>query len=333
MNIELQDILNQIVAEQSDTILSEPKRVSSFLSDLAREVPKPQKTALIKSLEHGFAKTLKDVPAPERNTCKQKLAQKLNEEEGLELKLCEETLELLAAVLFSEKQKKKDNLCKNCGKELQKEWTICPYCRTEVENTSSPSNETALQKLSLADNSDKLGNNLKISLFSKRTILAIGIGVSLVFVFNRFVNISTFDFFSSYGIIILSVFSAIFGPVAGFLIGFISDILFYLSWGAGELWIWAVFSALYGLGVGAFWKYYKVESGEFRMKQAFIFNCIQILTNIIVWVVIFPIFSNLIGYTFNLMDHIKRASFESALGTLLLFGYTKIITKVRNLKK
>jgi len=136
MNVELQNILNQIIAEQSDTILSEPKRVSSFLSDLAREVPKPQKTALIKSLEHGFAKTLKDVPAPERNVCKQKLAQRLNEEEGLELKLCEETLALLAAVLFGERQKKEDNLCKNCGKELQKEWKTCPYCSTPVTKTS-----------------------------------------------------------------------------------------------------------------------------------------------------------------------------------------------------
>jgi hypothetical protein len=110
INVEFQKILIQIVTEQGDTILSEPKRVSSFLSDLAREVPKPQKTALIKSLENGFAKTLKGVPEPELNICKQKLAQKLNKEEGLELKLCEETLELLATVLFGEGKKKKDIL-------------------------------------------------------------------------------------------------------------------------------------------------------------------------------------------------------------------------------
>jgi len=130
MNIELKNILTQITSEHGDIILSEPKRISSFLSDLARDVPKPQKTALIKSLEHGFAKILKDVPAPERNVCLQKLSQKLNEEEGLELKLCEETLELLVEVLFGEKLKKKDNLCTNCGKELQNEWLTCPYCLT-----------------------------------------------------------------------------------------------------------------------------------------------------------------------------------------------------------
>jgi ribosomal protein L40E len=146
MNIELQNILTQITAKQGDTILSEPKRVSAFLSDLAREVPKPQKTALIKSLEHGFAKTLKDILAPERSICKQKLAQKLHDEEGLDLKLCEETLELLTAVLFGEKQIKKDNFCSNCGKELQKEWKTCPYCSIQVENTNSLNKKTTPQK-------------------------------------------------------------------------------------------------------------------------------------------------------------------------------------------
>jgi hypothetical protein len=104
MNVELQNILYKIVSEQGDTILSEPKRVSSFLSDLAREVPKPSKYALVKCLEHGFAQIMKDTPLQERNDRKQKLAQKLCEEEGLILELCEETLELLDAVLFGKRQ-------------------------------------------------------------------------------------------------------------------------------------------------------------------------------------------------------------------------------------
>jgi len=101
MNTDLLNILKQIVAERGDSILSEPKIVSAFLSDLARDVPKPQKYALIKCLEHKFAQTLKNVDKAERANCKQKLAKKLNEEEGLDIVLCGNTIELLTTVLVS----------------------------------------------------------------------------------------------------------------------------------------------------------------------------------------------------------------------------------------
>ena len=134
MNSELKDIIKEIIEKYGEAVLNEPKRVSSLLADLAQEIPKPQKTALIKSLEQGCTKILKDVPATERNICKQKLVQKLNEEEGLDLRLCEETLELLAAVLFGERQNRKVYFCINCGRELQEEWEICTLCRTSVMN-------------------------------------------------------------------------------------------------------------------------------------------------------------------------------------------------------
>jgi WD40 repeat protein len=102
MNNNLLNVIKQITAKYGESVLSEPKRVSAFFADLAREEPKPQKTALVKCLEHGFAQTLKNVPENERGNCKQKLAQRLHDEEGLDLALCEETLDLLAAALFGE---------------------------------------------------------------------------------------------------------------------------------------------------------------------------------------------------------------------------------------
>jgi hypothetical protein len=60
------------------------------------------------------------------------LKKKLHNEEGLDLKLCGETIELLAFVLFGEEKKK--IYCKNCGKELQEEWKNCPYCSTQTAN-------------------------------------------------------------------------------------------------------------------------------------------------------------------------------------------------------
>jgi hypothetical protein len=99
MNANLLNVIKQITAQYGDSILSEPKRVSAFLADLARDEPKPHKNALVKCLEHGFAQTLKNVPESDRANCKQRLAQKLHDEEGLDLGLCNDTLDLLA-VLF-----------------------------------------------------------------------------------------------------------------------------------------------------------------------------------------------------------------------------------------
>ena len=133
MNANLLAILKQIVADYGEGVLAEPHRVSAFFADLAKDEPKPQKNAFVKCLEHGFAQTLKNAPEQDRDTCKQKLAQRLHDEEGLDRELCGESVELLAVVLFGEEQKKNDNLCKNCGQELQEGWKICPYCTAQVE--------------------------------------------------------------------------------------------------------------------------------------------------------------------------------------------------------
>jgi uncharacterized protein (TIGR02145 family) len=100
----LLDIIKQIVAKEGEKILSEPRRVSAFFSDLAKDEPKPKKLAFIKCLEYDFAKILKDVSKEERANCKESLAKKLNDEEGLELKLCRESIDMLCSVLFVESE-------------------------------------------------------------------------------------------------------------------------------------------------------------------------------------------------------------------------------------
>jgi len=130
MDAKLVTALKQIIDLGGDSVLSDPRRVSAYLLDLARDVPKPQKTALLKCLEHGFAQIFKDVIETERAACKQKLAQRLHEEEGLDLGLCGETFDLLAVVLFGEEPKK--SYCKKCGKELQEGWRLCPFCGQDI---------------------------------------------------------------------------------------------------------------------------------------------------------------------------------------------------------
>jgi len=100
MNTNLLNIIKQIIAEQGDDILANPKRVSAFFADLARDIPKPEKNALLRSLEHGFAQIMRNAAAPDREDCKQQLTQRLNNEEGFDLSLCGETVDLLAEVVF-----------------------------------------------------------------------------------------------------------------------------------------------------------------------------------------------------------------------------------------
>jgi formylglycine-generating enzyme required for sulfatase activity len=106
MNKNLLKVVKDIVEKYGETVLSEPQRFSSALADLAREEPKRQRNTFVKCLEHGFVPILKSVSDSERGNCKQRLAQKLHEEEGFDLGLCEETVKLLAAVLSSNVTKK-----------------------------------------------------------------------------------------------------------------------------------------------------------------------------------------------------------------------------------
>jgi tetratricopeptide (TPR) repeat protein len=130
MNTELLNALKQIIAKQGDSILSDHRRVSGFLADMASDVPKPQKNARVKCLEYGYAQTLKDTPEKDRAAIKQQLAKKLHEEEGLDLGVCGQGIDVLAAALFGEEAPKV--LCQNCKKELQEEWKSCPFCGTAV---------------------------------------------------------------------------------------------------------------------------------------------------------------------------------------------------------
>ena len=127
-------------------------------------------------------------------------------------------------------------------------------------------------------------------LVSVKTVVAIGIGAALMFVLMRFVAVPTIvpNVNINLGIAVLAIFAAIFGPIAGFLIGLIGHTLVDLTWGWGIWWSWVVSSALFGCGIGFFAKYFKIEEGEFGIRQCLIFNGVQIGINALVWGVIAP---------------------------------------------
>jgi len=126
-------------------------------------------------------------------------------------------------------------------------------------------------------------------LISVRTVVAIGIGAALVFVLMRFVTVPSGvpNTNLNLGIAVLAFFAALFGPIAGLLIGFIGHTLTDLTWG-GVWWSWVICSALFGCTIGVFWKLYKIEEGGFGIKQCLLFNVIQIGANMVIWGAVAP---------------------------------------------
>ena len=169
-------------------------------------------------------------------------------------------------------------------------------------------------------------------------VVTIGIGAILMFVLMWFVDIPSGvrNTNLNLGIAILALFAAIFGPVAGFLVGFIghflNDMTVVLTDPAKDViwWSWIISSALFGCGVGFFWKFYRIEEGAFGIKQAVIFNAVQILTSLMVWVGVAPTLDVLIYqepadkvYLQGLVAGSLNSVVVLVLGTLLAFSYTK----------
>jgi energy-coupling factor transport system substrate-specific component len=177
-------------------------------------------------------------------------------------------------------------------------------------------------------------------LISVKTVVAIGIGAALMFVLMRFVAVPSGvpNTNLNLGIAILSIFAAIFGPIAGFLIGFIGHTLVDLTWGS-VWWTWVIADALYGLAVGLFWKLYKIEEGGFGIKQCLIFNGVQIGANLLAWVAIAPTLDILIYqepsdkvYLQGLVAGVANIVVVLVLGSVLAYSYSKTRTKAGSLK-
>ena len=166
---------------------------------------------------------------------------------------------------------------------------------------------------------------------SIKNIVAIGIGAALFFVLGRFASIpspipnTTINI--QYGI--LGVFSVIYGPVVGLIIGFVGHTLIDLSWGS-PWWSWIIASAVYGGVLGLSKKKIAIEDGEFGAKEIVNFNIFQMSGHIISWMIVAPALDILIysepleklfaqGVTAAGVNSISTA----VVGTVLLAAYAR----------
>ena len=178
--------------------------------------------------------------------------------------------------------------------------------------------------------------------FSVKTIVAIGIGAALFFVLGRFVAIPSpvpnTNISLQYAV--LGLLAAMYGPIAGGLIGFIGHTLIDLSWGGSPWWSWVIASAFVGVVVGLFANKLRLNEGEFGTKGIATFSIANVVANLGAWVVIAPVLDILIYaepkdkvFAQGALAFVANVIIIAILGTLLGVAYSKIGAKNSGLRK
>lgn len=169
-----------------------------------------------------------------------------------------------------------------------------------------------------------------------KTVVAVGIGAALFFVLGRFVaipsGIPNTNISLQYAI--LGLLAAMYGPVAGGLIGFIGHTLIDLSWGGAPWWSWIIASAVVGVVIGLFAKKLALEEGDFSKQKVITFSIANVAANFIAWLLIAPGLDILIYaepvkkvFTQGIFASIVNSITAVIVGALLVLAYTKTIAK------
>ena len=178
--------------------------------------------------------------------------------------------------------------------------------------------------------------------FSVKTIVAIGIGAALFFVLGRFVAIPSpipnTNIATQYGL--LAFMAAVYGPIAGALIGFIGHTLIDFAAGWGIWWSWVIASAVFGLLMGVSTKALKLEEGEIGKKGLIKFNIVQFVSHLISWMLVAPVLDvYMMGEPWDklisqgLMAGLGNAVTTAIVGSLLCVAYAATKTKAGSLSK
>ena len=175
-----------------------------------------------------------------------------------------------------------------------------------------------------------------------KTIVAVGIGAALFALLFMYVKVPSpvpeTSFQTAYGL--AGFFGVLFGPIAAALMAFIghalSDALQYGS----PWWSWVIASGVAGFIYGLAFKRSKIEEGEFKWKDILTYNVIQIIGNVIAWLVVAPVLDILIYaepvnlvFTQGAIAALMNSIAAGVIGTLLLVAYAATRTKKGSLAK
>ncbi len=146
------------------------------------------------------------------------------------------------------------------------------------------------------------------------------------------------SFQTAYGL--AAFFGTLFGPIASCLIAFIGHALSDAVQYGSPWWSWVIASGIAGFVFGLAFRRTRVEEGTFGIRDIIIFNVIQIIGNIIAWVVVAPLLDIAIyaeaantvfiqGVTAAILNSVSVA----VIGTLLLIAYAATRTRSGSLKR
>jgi energy-coupling factor transport system substrate-specific component len=175
-----------------------------------------------------------------------------------------------------------------------------------------------------------------------RTIVAIGIGAAIFTLLFMYVKIPSpvpeTSFQTAYGL--GAFFATLFGPLAGALIQFIGHALSDAVQYGSPWWSWVIASGVAGFIFGFAFKRTKVEEGEFKLKDIIAFNVIQIIGNLIAWVIVAPVLDILIYqepvnlvFTQGITAAIMNSVSAGVIGALLLLAYAATRSRRGSLSK
>jgi TM2 domain-containing membrane protein YozV len=101
MNTNFVSIIKRIIVEQGEDILANPAQLKGFVADYAAHESKPERLAFGRCIEYGAYTELKNAPDAEaRLKVKAVVAQRVHSNEGIDLALCNDALDVLEAALF-----------------------------------------------------------------------------------------------------------------------------------------------------------------------------------------------------------------------------------------
>lgn len=182
----------------------------------------------------------------------------------------------------------------------------------------------------------------KLFNFNTRTIVATGLGAALFTVLFMYVKIPTgipeTQIQTAYGV--GGFFAALFGPIAGFLIQFIGHAISDSVQYGSAWWSWVIASGVGGFIVGLSYPRLRVDEGVFGTKDILYFNFMQIIANIVAWIVVAPILDiviykepvNLV-FTQGAVACIVNAISVGIIGTILLLIYSRTRSQEGSLSK
>jgi len=180
MNTAFISILQKLTAEQGKEVLLNASKCKAFLADYTHGEYKKESRLLLQAIEAGVSKAIDTTE--ELEICKKQQTRELVEEHFLTEEASADVVDTLALVLREKQESKtpQNAVCKNCGKELQKDWKTCPYCETATNVQQKPAPAPTPSPAPGTQISSMQNTTFKKESHTKRNLIIVGVAAILL---------------------------------------------------------------------------------------------------------------------------------------------------------